>query len=228
MEMIRYCTLILLLSVVTLTAEAKIFYAPREMAPPPVINRGVPEQPLLPMTEANIGIPLAPTELQKKLYNSGQFLDKDRDAVLRQLRADAANGSSVAEAKLGDVYFDGILLKQDLKMSAEWYRISSSHHNAYAQMMLGLMYQRGLGVARNEEEAVLWYHRAEKQASYVHAKRELADRYADPLSHLFNPHLAIMWYERAARDNDIHSMTALGDLYQQGQNIPMDTIKPIR
>jgi TPR repeat protein len=47
----------------------------------------------------------------------------------------------------------------------KWFRKAVEQGNAFAQVNLGWMYDKGRGVAQSDTEAVNWYRKAAKQQS---------------------------------------------------------------
>jgi hypothetical protein len=61
-----------------------------------------------------------------------------------------------AQNWLGDIYQDGIFVKQDFAEAARWYLKAAEQGHEKAQYSLGIMYRKGLGVSRDEDEAAKW------------------------------------------------------------------------
>ena len=59
----------------------------------------------------------------------------------------------------------------------EWYRKAADQGDADAQWILGFMYEKGKGVAKDESTAVEWYRKAADQG-YARAQRNLETMYA--------------------------------------------------
>ncbi len=85
---------------------------------------------------------------------------KDNYATLKQ---QAAQGNAVAQARLGDMYFDGRGAPQDYAEAARWWRMAAERGYATAQNNLAYLYAHGQGVPRNEAEAAKWCRMAANQ-----------------------------------------------------------------
>ena len=96
-------------------------------------------------------------------YAAGNGTPRDT----RQLAADykqaafwygkaAAQGSTVAEIHLGDLYRDGRGVARDMAQAAAWYRKAAELGDAGAQGSLGVLYSVGMGVAQDYLEAYFW------------------------------------------------------------------------
>jgi TPR repeat protein len=88
----------------------------------------------------------------------------------------------VAQFNLAQMYETGEGVPQDHEEAAKWYRQAAQQENenaldnlvamcnrgiAVAQFNLGGMYQDGLGVSQDDEEAVNWYRKAAEQGHKV-------------------------------------------------------------
>ena len=68
-----------------------------------------------------------------------------------------------------------------------------------AQLYAGLMYDNGLGTARNETRAFYWYMRAAKQAQ-PRAQFNVADMLYQGSGTRQDHHAAMTWFERSANN----------------------------
>jgi len=72
-----------------------------------------------------------------------------------------------------------------------------------AQVNLGLMYDKGLGVPQNYAEALKWYRKAAVQGN---AK-------------------ALKWYHKAAEQGNVEAQFNLGLMYEKRQGVPQDYVE---
>ncbi len=84
----------------------------------------------------------------------------DYVTAFRLYRPLADQGSAVAQAYIGGMYFAGAGVDQDYEEAEKWTRLAVGQGNADAQFQLGMMYERGTGAERDEAEAVRWYRLA--------------------------------------------------------------------
>ncbi len=90
---------------------------------------------------------------------------KKRAVLMQSLLGIALlGGSFLAQA---DQYSDAFIAAEagNYQRAATLMTPLAKDGNAQAQFNLALMYHGGLGVERNEEEAVRWYHRAARSGS---------------------------------------------------------------
>jgi uncharacterized protein len=79
---------------------------------------------------------------------------------LTSLKADAVNGSGVAQFDLGNRYLNGEGVEQDNFEALRWFTLAAESGNANAQYNIAVMYLNGIGVVRDSEQAVAWFLRA--------------------------------------------------------------------
>lgn len=77
----------------------------------------------------------------------------DYARALYYLEPLAEQGDSVAQTKLGNMYYLGLGVPEDNGKAAEWFRKASARGDLEAQMMLATLYMMGAGVSQNTEEA---------------------------------------------------------------------------
>lgn len=97
---------------------------------------------------------------------------------------------------------------------AEWQPLAEKGQ-ADAQFNLGVLYDQGLGVARDYAQAAHWYQKAALQG-YVQAQYNLAVLYASGLGVAQNYPEAVRWYRQAAMQGLKEAQFNLGVLYESG------------
>src|SRR5207247_7661657 len=119
--------------------------------------------------------PTMPTMMTKKLVSAGAgllpvlavvaamvlFREKPGDsssvrrpaADVLAILANAETGDAVAQNALGDAYAKAEGVPQSFQDAFKWYRSSAEQGLADAQYNLGLLYETGQGVTRDEAEA---------------------------------------------------------------------------
>lgn len=86
---------------------------------------------------------------------------------------------------------------------------------------LGKIYQNGLGVTQNYDDAIRLY-RGAGAAGYAPALIALSDMYARGSGVSVNLNLSRVWLEKAARTGDLNSMVALARNYMGETGMPSD------
>jgi len=155
------------------------------------------------------------------MYDAGkgapQGVAKDRAQAERWERAAAEQGHVYAQANLSFRCSSA----GDLDGAFEWCQRAADGELAWAQYNIGLMYQKGEGVARSEAEAAHWYGLAASQG-FADAQQRLADLYylgqGIPRSYT----QAALWYRRAAEQGSARAQFQLGHLYDVGLGLEHD------
>jgi TPR repeat protein len=110
---------------------------------------------------------------------------QDED-LLRRAKA----GNAEAQTALGDTYWSGD--EEHYVEAVKWYRLAAEQGDAGAQLSLGVMYDNGEGVAKNDAEAVKWYRKAAEQG-HAMAQSTLGTRYMNGEGIAENYVLGHMW-----------------------------------
>lgn len=97
------------------------------------------------------------------LYRWGQGVEKDIAQSIHWYRLAAEKGFSRAQANLAAIYLQGDEgTPIDYDEAHKWFAAAAVQNLAVAQYNLGLMYELGLGVEKNEARALGWYNLAAK------------------------------------------------------------------
>jgi len=94
--------------------------------------------------------------------------------------------------------------------------------NADAQFQLGVMYESGQGVLRNDAEAIKWYRKAAEQGDAV-AQFNLGIMYAKGVSPNYAE--ATLWYRLAADHGLAGAQFNLGTMYEEGEGVSRDYVQ---
>lgn len=97
------------------------------------------------------------------MYYSGLAVPQDFQQALFWYRKATAPFYALAddaEKKLGDMYYHGQAVPQDFNQAFSWYLRAGRHHNKDAEIILSNLYKKGIGVKKNEEQAVYWHRKA--------------------------------------------------------------------
>ena len=93
--------------------------------------------------------------------------------------------------------------------------------NTEAQLYLGFMYDDGLGVVRDDAEAVKWYRSAAK-AGHAEARYNLGWMYDYGEGVEQDYREAIKWYRRAAEAKHARAQNNLGWMYDKARGVKQD------
>ena len=99
--------------------------------------------------------------------------------------------------------------------------------NAYIMYRLGRMYAAGIGVARDENEAVRWYRKG-AAAGNLQATTALAIALLEGRGTGKDPQEAVRLLKLAADKDNLDAMYRLGALYAQGAIVSKDALEAVR
>ena len=112
--------------------------------------------------------------------------------------------------------------RTDYATAFQVYHVLADQGLAVAQFNLGLMYANGLGVSKDETEAMKWYRLAADQGR--------ADAQYQ-LGHLFyqqnNFAEAVKWFRLAADQGRPDAQSNLGVMYAEGEGVPRDDVQAL-
>jgi TPR repeat protein len=109
----------------------------------------------------------------------------------------------------------------NMPLAFEEFRESAEQGNNDSQFNLGLMYERGIGVEKDEQKAITWYRKAAEQGN-PNAQFNLAVLYENGRGSAVDFAQANHWYRKAAAQGDALAIGNLGMLYMRGQGVQAD------
>ena len=115
-------------------------------------------------------------------------------------------------------------MPKDYKMAFKWYAKAAEQGYANAQHNLGVMYERGRGLAQDYKIAFKWYAKAAEQG-YKIAQNNLGVMYDRGRGVPKDYKLAFKWFTKAAEQGYADAQFELGEMYGLGRGVPQDYIK---
>lgn len=123
-------------------------------------------------------------------------------------------------ARAGPVEDAGAAYRRgDYAAAAGIYRSLAGQGNADAQSALGNMYLKGLGVSKDERQAVKWFRRA-AALGQAGAQFNLGQLYLKGVGVDPDLQAAARWYSRAAEQGHVQAQFVLAVLYKIGAGVP--------
>jgi TPR repeat protein len=105
----------------------------------------------------------------------------------------------------------------------EWQPLAKQGHAA-AQYQLGLLYNNGQGVPRDDTQARQWYEKAANQGhALAQVNLGILYDYGRGVPQDFK--MAVRWYTRAANQGNELAQQKLGLLYERGDGVPKDFVQ---
>lgn len=144
------------------------------------------------------------------IYN-GRAGYQDTEKAKEWLEDAAKEGNADAQYALGEIFWK----EKDYKKSAFWYQKAVDLGHAYAANNLAILYNKGLGVKKNEQKVLALYLFAAEKGDHL-AMYNLGDHYtklAEP-----NYVLASQWFEKSINTQpNFCALHDLGVLYAAGK-----------
>ena len=137
-----------------------------------------------------------------------------RSAFFSVLFASLVSNSVVAG------FEEGIAAYQDnnIPLAYKEFRSAAEKGHADSQYNLGLMYEQGIGVSKDEKEAIVWYRKSAVQGN-AFAQYNLAVLYENGRGAAIDFAQAHKWYRKASAQGDPLAIGNLGMLYLRGQGV---------
>ncbi len=133
----------------------------------------------------------------------------------------AANaGEPMAQARISQIYKDGIITKSDPTACFDWAKKSAEQNCAYGKMALAGCYLNGVGTSFNPTEAVKLFKETGKDVPEAFGILGLI--YANGLFVEKSPEEGFKYYKMAADGGDLDSLYQLGLCYLNGTGANKD------
>lgn len=144
-------------------------------------------------------------------FQRGDYTQAFQEAMKRLQSNDK---DSAAMTLLGELYRQGLGVKQDLKKALEWYHLASDLNNREAAFSLGLAYYHGEGCEKNLQEAKGFFEQAAQQghSAALYNLGTLALETTPP-----DRQQALVYFQQAASQGDKEAQWALGLMYKGGE-----------
>ncbi|MBP6082040.1 MAG: sel1 repeat family protein [Providencia sp.] len=132
------------------------------------------------------------------------------------------NNSSNAMMSLGDLYFDGLGVEQNMELAEKWYIESIQAGNVIAITRLGMLY----GSLEKYDKAIKYYQLAIEKGDPT-AMNSMGLLYQHGFGVKLDINKAIELYQRSADNNDAGGLINLGLMYEEGLGVPQSYEKAI-
>ncbi len=137
-----------------------------------------------------------------------------RSVLLSVLFTSLVSSMAVADFKKGIAAYKA----NDLPLAYKEFRASAEEGHADSQFNVALMYEQGIGVAKDEKEAVVWYRKSALQGNAA-AQFNLGVLYENGRGTKVDFAKANEWYRKASVQGDALAIGNLGMLYVRGQGV---------
>lgn len=103
-------------------------------------------------------------------------------------------------------------------------RAKAQSGDPVAQMELGVIYGKGVGLPKDEVEEIKWMQKAAEQ-DHAGAQYRLGLRYERAEGVNFDPNEALKWYLKAANQGLAKAQTSIARIYLRGSGILKDEVE---
>lgn len=108
-----------------------------------------------------------------------------------------------------------------------FYGGAANQGNAAAQAKLGFMYAQGLGVTKDDGEAVQWYRKSAEQGN-VFGQYNLGFLFESGRGVTKDHVEAVQWYRKSAEQGFAGAQANLGRMYEYGRGITKDDVEAVQ
>ena len=150
------------------------------------------------------------------------YQNQQYTSALKLFEVAGKNGNREAQHTLGFMYREGVGTKPNMAKAMAWYRKAAAQGYVPAQYNLALMYAHGEGGKPDPAKAQKWLRRAADHGS-VEAQVKLAELAL--LEDKFDE--AVLWFSKAADQDDADAAFNLGSLYYLGRGVAKDEAKAV-
>ncbi len=157
-------------------------------------------------------------------YENGRGVDKNVSEAIRLYSITAEGGYSRGQYSLA------LVLNAEKKYTDAlyWYQKAANQGHIYAKNNLGFMYSNGHGVEKSKELALKWYLDSAKDGNPT-AQRNVANMYElGEVDGVIDYKNSFLWYEKAAKNNDVVSQYKIGLFYQAGYGVERNIVESCR
>lgn len=149
----------------------------------------------------------------------GGALPTKTNGVDAELQRDQEDLNAVANFEAGIAAYQA----NDLRLAYEEFLAAARKGHADSQFNLGLMYEQGIGIGKDEKEAVVWYGKSAAQGNAA-AQFNLGVLYENGRGANADFAKANEWYRRASVQGDALAIGNLGMLYVRGDGVPENKV----
>lgn len=146
---------------------------------------------------------------------------KESETKVEYYKKAIEQGYFLSEFNLGECYYNGNGVEQDLTLAAKWYEKAAERGHKSAQNSIGKCYYFGEGVEENNEKAVYWCKKA-AESGIAEACDVLAECYDDGYGVKQDYQKSIEWRQKGAELGSVLSIADLGWHYRYGKGVDQD------
>ena len=148
---------------------------------------------------------------------------KDYAGAMAQWKPLAESGDARAQSNLGAMYANGLGVKPDPAVAAQWLQKAAAQGNADAEASLGVLYMNGKGVNQDVAAARGWFAKAAAQDQSL-AAFNLGVLYDNGQGGPADKAKSAQYYLQAANLGDAEAQLNLGVDFATGDGVAVDKV----
>jgi TPR repeat protein len=156
------------------------------------------------------------------MLGDGRGVARDVRLAMHWLHKSADQGIDSAQFNLAMKYHHEPSLRNH-EQAAKWYLKAADQNHLNAITNLGVLYQSGLGVVKDDRRAVELYRKAADQGHAL-AQTHLGDMYHWGRGVKRDDAIAVSWHRRSAEQGDLQGLLNLAFAYSRGLGVPRDLV----
>jgi TPR repeat protein len=158
--------------------------------------------------------------------SDGLFLDSTTSSI--QISNPLMNtNDAVQNPSIDDPHYKNVYHQMPELHDAAWYQKAADQGDAAAQCNLGVMYEKGRGVKKDETEAVKWFQKAADQGN-APAQFNLGFMYKTGRGVKKDETEAVKWFQKAADQGVAAAQFNLGVTYEKGYGVKKDETEAVK
>ncbi|KAF9110929.1 hypothetical protein BGX27_005688 [Mortierella sp. AM989] len=156
-------------------------------------------------------------------YYAGRDIPQDFFKAMEWFLIAASQGHVESQNKLQDMWSHPST-QQDCSEALKRYQKAADLGDEVAQCILGFMYQKGYGVARDYSKAFEYYQLSAGQG-FAEALADLGDMYREGHGVTQDYSMAFRYYQQSAGQEYISALVVMGYMYRKGYGVAQDYSK---
>jgi len=148
------------------------------------------------------------------MHLNGTGMPRDREEAARWFRRSAEAGDATSRYDLANLVLRREAAPEEAQRTREWFEQEAAKGDAVGAYNFGICLAEGVGVERNDAEALVWLRRAADtvvNAQYWYGRMVIEGRGTEP-----NPTLGREWIERAAEAGMLDAQVAFAEILVNG------------
>lgn len=149
---------------------------------------------------------------------------KNYQKAFQDFKTAAKLGHTRSQNKLGELYFNGIGVEQDVQKAIELFKKTAEQNSFWGIYNLGVIYASGKGVKQSYKDAHALFLKS-ANLGYRKAQFNLGVMYYNGMGIDKNEATAFKWFKKAADKDVPEAMYVVGKAHESGEGLPRDIYK---